>query len=424
MDPGVNQTSRSAIRWALIVVGAILLGGVLVNAVWLHIFYPVSAVPSRAVPSGTAAIRLKWQFSGAGPVRGALALGDDGTVFAASEDGFLYALDPSGKLQWKFNAGPMASTPAIGADGTILVTNRDQRVFAISRGGAQRWAVGGGPYADKQAGSIAAAVDATHLYTFWRGQLRAVRLTDGWFDWPAGYGYENGGSVEILRGGLVVYPGVGRIDAVDSTGRIQWQYPVMNPPLTVDTLTKNGGHVPGGNFWLDSGIAIADDGALYACAVDSRLVALTPDGLFKWEFKTKTHSVNRATPLVALDGTVYFASGDGALYALHPDGTQKWAANFNGGSIAATPMLAEDNTVYVVNGNALVAVSPEGEVLASAPIQGGAESSPTLAPDGTVYIASRDRKILAFAGTHGGLQNSAWPKFQGGPANSGRAPSF
>jgi outer membrane protein assembly factor BamB len=91
-----------------------------------------------------------------------------------------------------------------------------------------------------------------------------------------------------------------------------------------------------------------------------------------------------------------------------------------------TPMLAKDGTVYVLNGVELLAVSPEGKVLATATvaINGGVESSPTLAPDGTVYVASLEGKIMAFAGTHGGLMDSPWPKFQGGLSNSGRARTF
>jgi len=57
-------------------------------------------------------------------------------------------------------------------------------------------------------------------------------------------------------------------------------------------------------------------------------------------------------------------------------------------------------------------------------IAGGLESSPTLGPDGTIYVASRAGKILALAGTHGALMNSPWPKFQADLANTGRAPRF
>jgi outer membrane protein assembly factor BamB len=368
------------------------------------------------------ALAEKWQFATPGVITAALALGSDGTVYAASHDGFVYALDGSGHLLWKFEAGPMTAAPAIGADGTIYVVNQEERIFAISPSGTQVWAQGGGPFADKQNAWTGAALDQNHLYVPWRGSMRAIGLSSSAFDFSAGIGFENDGSASILPNGLLVYPGVGRIDAVDSTGRTEWQYPVMNPPLSVDMITK--GRIPQGDFWLDSGIAVGLDGTIYACATGSRLVALSPDGTYKWEFKTKTHSSNRASPVIAADGTIYFASGDGSVYALNLDGTQKWAVD-TGGPIVATPMVAVDGTVYVLNGTAFMAVSPEGKIVTTTAFSGGAEASPTLGPDGTIYAASRLGKIVALAGTHGPLMTtSSWPKFQADLANSGRARSF
>jgi outer membrane protein assembly factor BamB len=419
-----NQNFRRVIRWVVIVGVAILVGGVVVDTFRLHLYSSRFAGAVKPVRPKGPAIAEKWQFAQTGPVIAALALGDDGTVYAASEDGYLYAVDAAGNLRWKFNAGPMQVAAVQGADDTIYFTNEEQFIFAVNRTGRQQWMAGGGPYADKRMGSFTAAIDQTHLYTPWRGQLRAVRLTYGTFDWPAGIGYQQGGSVSILGDGRVAYSGNGRMDVVDSAGNTQWEYPVMNPPLSADMITKTAGHIPPGNFWLDSAMAVGDDGTIYGCAVDSRLVALTADGHWKWEFRTKTHSVNHGSPVIAVDGTIYFASGDGNLYAVRPDGTQKWAFDAESGAFSATPVLAQDETIFLANDAGLFAVSGEGKLLARAVSGGSVASSPTVAPDGTVYVAGRAGKITAFSGAHGGLLNSAWPKFQAGPANSGRARRF
>ncbi len=428
MSQAQGPVSSSTLRWMLIAGAAVIIGGAIAGSLSLHLFSggnPRHAAPQLAASSRSQTIPMKWEFTASGPISASLALADDGTVYAATEDGFLYAVDASGKQQWKFNAGPMVASPVLGADGTIYVTNEDQLIFAVSHAGAERWVNGGGPYAAKDMGSITAAIDQSRLYTPWRGPLRAIRLADGRFDWPTGYGFQHGGSVAMLPDAIVVYSGVGRMDAADSTGRTQWEYPVMNPPVTVDMITKTGGRIPSGNFWLDSAMAIADDSTIYVCATDSRLVAINgADGHFKWEFKTKTHVANHASPVIAADGTIYFASGDGTLYALLSDGTQKWALDLAGGAISAAPILAEDETIYVVTPTGLVAASPEGKLLAQSSAGAGGDSSPTLGADGTIYVASRAGKITAFSGTHGGLQNSAWPKFQAGPANSGRARRF
>jgi len=398
---------------AILAIGVLLFAGA---------FLWFKSSTGRSGKEQAAAFPQKWEFTAAGPISAALALADDGTLYAASEDGFLYALDSSGNLRWKFEAGPMAAAPVLGADGTIYAATKDQHIYAINPSGTQQWTAGGGPYADRQAPWRGAAIDPNYFYTPWRGSLRAIRLTTGAFDWPTGMGFEEEGSVAILPNGLLVYPGVGRLDAADSVGKTAWQYPVMNPPLTADILTRNGGHPPKGNFWLDSGMAVGADGTFYAAAGGSRLVAITMDGTLKWEFKAKPLFPNRGGPVIAADGTIYFA-GCGTLYAVNPDGSQKWALE-GVRPIAATPVLAQDGTVYLLNDGAILAVSPEGKLLAKLPFNMGGKSSPTLAPDGTLYAASQSGKIIAFSTTHGPLMNSPWPKFQRDLANSGRSLPF
>ena len=385
----LGETVKRAIPWAIILIVISAFAAV----VWFEM-PPATQSPEQRT------IAKKWEFSAAGIITGGLALADDGTLYATSDDGFVYALDPSGKLRWKFEAGPLVGGPVLGADGTIYVSNAKQEIYAIDRSGTKQWMNGGGPFANLSTGNTAGAIDSNYLYTFWRGGLRAVRLDSGRFEWPAGMGFKNFGSVSILPNGLVVYPGVGRVDAVGAEGKTAWQYPVPNPPITVDLLLSNGGHPPSGNFWLESGIAVATDGTMYAGAAPSRLVALSAEGSFRWEFKTKPGSINRATPVIGADGTIYFASGDEYLYALNGDGMQKWSLKL-GAATVATPVLAADGTIYVANNGWLIAAPPEGKMLEQVPLNSMVDSSPTLAPDGTIYVAARVGMITAFAGTHG-----------------------
>lgn len=179
---------------------------------------------------------------------GSLALAGDGTIYAASNSGLLYALDQSGSLKWKLNLGPIESSPSIGSDGAVYVTDDAQQIYAINSTGTQRWTFGGGPYADKRLGSIAGALDQNFLYTPWRGEVRAIRLPTGNPDHSAGNDFEAGGSVAVLSNGLIVHPGNGRLEATDSDGKTVWEYPVRNPPLTADLILKYRGRPPAGNF--------------------------------------------------------------------------------------------------------------------------------------------------------------------------------
>jgi len=446
MTQGKSAKDEPVIRLGLIIVAAIIIGGVITSNLSSYLLAPK---PSTRLQTPT--IREKWQFTAGGAITGALALGEDGSLYFASEDGFVYAVDSSGNLQWKFNTGSILAGPTVGADGTIYVTDSAGRTYAINRTGTQQWVMDGRPVSLPV--GVSSALDQDHLFTLWRGEVQALRLDGSASDWNANPMQTNG-SVAILPSGLIVYPGAGRLEAVDSRGTIVWQYPVMDPPLSVDML-HNGGQVQAGTFWLDSGIAVGADGALYVCGVDqpgnerranSRLVALAPDGTLKWEFHTGTLSFNRATPVIATDGTIYFGSGNGWLYALNSDGLKRWAVS-TGSEIVAT-MLAEDGTVYVLNRGDLIAISQEGKMLSQTPISEILEkprvqviaysieqrkvltklpfdtsvgTSPTLAADGTIYVGTHAGKIIAFAGTHGGLMNSPWPKFQANVANSGRS---
>lgn len=136
----MENRKTGTVRWGVIIGGAILIGGVITGNLSSHLLNRKPVAVERA-----ATIPEKWQFTANGAITGALALGDDGSLYAASEDGFVYALDSSGNLQWKFNAGPMLAGPTIGADGTIYVTNRAESTYAINHAGTQQWAVEGSP---------------------------------------------------------------------------------------------------------------------------------------------------------------------------------------------------------------------------------------------------------------------------------------
>jgi len=400
------KTDR-AVHWGLGI------GAVMIVAAMLWQSY----APVPPVHNPYAEIRKKWEFTTEGSVKGALALANDGTLYAASSDGLVYALDPEGNLKWRFRMGPVQANPAIGADGTIYISDEGQHIYALNPNGTQQWAAGGGPYAEQDFQGVAPALDGNFFYTPWGRGLHAIRLSDGNSDTVTGGYYDSGGTITILPTGLVVHAARGRIEAVDADGRIAWQY----PPLTDEAIQNNGGFPPPGNFWLNSAMAVGSDGTIYACAENLHLVAIGADGQLKWAFKPPRDCAGkRAAPVIASDGTVYFFNWDGAFYAVNPDGTQKAAMHIPG-LIDVTPVLAEDGTIFGVSGSVLLAISPEGKVTAESQIGVGVTSAPTIGPDGTFYVATLSGKIMAFDGGHGGLMDSPWPKFQHDLANTGRA---
>jgi outer membrane protein assembly factor BamB len=116
-----------------------------------------------------------------------------------------------------------------------------------------------------------------------------------------------------------------------------------------------------------------------------------------WKFKLPTDALGNASPVVGPDGTIYMPS-DSGFFAINPDGTlkwQKWTGAFGGFTLTrGAPAVAADGTVYVwkansfSNGGRLYAINPsDGSVLWSFDVGDVSYGSPTIGPDGTIYIA-------------------------------------
>jgi outer membrane protein assembly factor BamB len=370
---------------------------------------------------GVAEIAKKWEFTTGGIISGGLALAEDGSLYVACEDGFVYSLDPTGKLQWKIYIGPTEATPVVVSDGSVLVSNNHGRLFALNHSGDIRWQIDlyDGNTLNKNAG----ALGRDYFYVPSRGNLSAVRLTNGQVDWQSGWGGDQWGSVTLTADGVLLSPARGRLTGLDSSGRVAWQV----PPLSPEAMQRNGGFaLTPASFLVSSGIAVDAERHMYAGLGRTKFVAMGPDGSIKWEVKTdatQTFESNRSSPVIAADGTIYFAGTDSTLYAVDSFGTVKWKFQLRGPA-QATPLLTQDGSIFVVTGRFLSGVSPAGKLIALAAAGAGAESSPTIAPDGSIYVATYDFKVIAYAGNHGGLMNSPWPKFQADVANTGNVRTF
>lgn len=95
--------------------------------------------------------RVVWKYPTGDHIYSSAALGEDAAeatnaVYFGSADGSLYALNPHGKLLWKFDAGaPIRSSPAIGRspEGLEIVYfgSGDGRLYALNAAdGSLRWA--------------------------------------------------------------------------------------------------------------------------------------------------------------------------------------------------------------------------------------------------------------------------------------------
>ena len=80
-----------------------------------------------------------------------------------------------------------------------------------------------------------------------------------------------------------------------------------------------------------------------------------------------------------------------------PAGTQLWAqttgAKFRGGS----PAIGADGTIYAVAGSQVLAFLPDGSPLWSYSTGARLQAALAIGGDGTLYAASTDHRLYAFA---------------------------
>lgn len=74
---------------------------------------------------------LRWKFATSGEVRSTPAIARNGTIFFGSADHYLYAVGPDGTAKWQFKAGGAVYSPNLGPDGTIYALSADGNLYAI-----------------------------------------------------------------------------------------------------------------------------------------------------------------------------------------------------------------------------------------------------------------------------------------------------
>ncbi len=161
--------------------------------------------------------------------------------------------------------------------------------------------------------------------------------------------------------------------------------------------------------------AAADDGTIYVTsgnftAATGSLVAINPDCTQKWVFQLPGSPASTA-PAIAANGTIYVhANGPSnildveTLTAVNPDGTLQWQFRFNGGgpsfasTVQSSPAVAPDGTIWVGSMDTnLYALNPDGTIqCARSPTGSSMKSSPAIGPDGTVYVVDSTSELHAF----------------------------
>ncbi len=347
----------------------------------------------------------KWQFAVGGAVYSSVALGADGNVHIACEDGKLYTINSAGVQQWDFEAGsPLTSSPSVGTDGAVYVGAQSGVLYALDKSGQLRWRAlenhdvpAGMLYstpAISSNGNVYVGDQDGYFYCFG---------PDGSELWKYFLGLTGRIPVSVLASPAIGVDGnvyVGSmynsklVALAQQDGVVQWTH-------TFD----------GGSIFVSP--VVAGDGAIYVNLLnDTNLYALNPsDGSEKWRIdlgdgdlelygadyaEKYSHSCCWSEPAIAADGTIYISFDDPFLRAVDPAGTIKWVTRLGqvGGftlTVADNGLIyaaSDDGAVYVVdqNGNQISRFDSDDFL-----------AWPVVGPDGTLYASDAGGVVRALA---------------------------
>lgn len=192
----------------------------------------------------------------------------------------------------------------------------------------------------------------------------------------------------------------GKLYAINPDGTTKWEFavPGQSPSIGVDGTvyfgafdhrlyaidsggTKRWDFLTGGT--ITGCPAVGSDGTIYIGSHDSKLYAVFPDGTKRWDFMTGALIYD--APAIGSDGTIYVGSHDGTLHAINADGTSRWFVRTLK-IFQSSPAIDTNGNIYICATDAnLYSWTTNGVLRWTFPAGSGV--TPTIGPDGTIYIA-------------------------------------
>jgi outer membrane protein assembly factor BamB len=349
-------------------------------------------------------------------------------------DGCIYGIDPTnGRRQWRTKSvttqdDPWAecyfnSTPAVNQTlGSIYIGSEEGELYCLSLTGGIKWRWPGNGIDDltyEEFGSSAAIAASGNRIYVGCDDYRLYCIQDngsrGDTVWSYFVGSEISSSPAIdAQGNIYFGDDSGYVTSLTPNRTVRWRRRIG---IGVGTSPA----ISGSRVYVGT-----DDGYLYALNIDN--------GNTIWRF-TADDGI-KSSPVIGSDGAIYFGCNDGKLYALTTAGTLKsgFPVQLSDDQITSTPATAADGTIIVYTSEDMVyGVSPAGNILWQVPLPGygkaqkarsrfeAVQPSPTIGPDGTIYVASANAGVFAIRGqANNTLANSDWPKFRHDIRNTGR----
>ncbi len=375
-------------------------------------------MPGFAAQSGPP---VKWKQKLPDLVSSAPAIGKNGLIYVTTRSGPVYALDRSGTIQWAYRPeySPASSALMLDKDGNLYFS-MVAKIFSLTANGEKRWEADcpDDVFRMSEHGALGDAI----LYTTCGKNFSALSTSDGQELWRVPISNDDVKALVQKDGTLVIVRGWS-LSAFDSMGNSLWNFPGPNyvaPPPRKGLISDQP--------FFNYPAAIGKDETLYTGSGDSEFSAFSSDGTLKWTydvgFTGPMDSLRFASsPVITADDTIIAVSNKAVAYAFTPQGTLLWKTRL-GDPIRSvdqpSPLVGKDGTIYAFADHGLIGLTAAGKQIFNLRLSEDVTVPPTLAPDGTLYVATNDGMLYAVKTSSKGLAPSSWPKYQGDVSNSGR----
>lgn len=291
-----------------------------------------------------------WKYHTYSEISGSPAIDDDGTIYICVKDSLLFALYMDGTEKWRYKAGGMLlSSPVIDTEGIIYFGSNDKYLYALYQNGALKWKF----EAENRITSSPSIGQAGNIYLFAYEKVYAINAS-GVEDWNNDLRSEikslaigtNGPICQIYYGSLFTFNTDGSDNCLFGIGSGQ-----ASTPLAIG---------PDGTFYFGTG-SVSSTTSQFLRAVDE-------NGTIKWSYKKFIYN----SPVIDVNGAIYFYSRN-QLLALNDQGQEIWSFHLEE-AFTTSPIIGYDQCMYIGSQNYLYCISRSTE--------------PTIAiSDSTLYFA-------------------------------------